>query len=87
MLYYIPLVMLVWMSSLPSHNDLYMGDTVRTTQGDVGTVAFICESYFTILVTRGHHRSRDVHLLVHWDSSYTVTHTVENLSDDDIIVS
>ena len=87
MVYYITLVMLVWMSTLPSHNDLYMGDTVRTTQGDVGTVAFICESYFTILVTRGNHRSRDVHLLVHWDSSYTVTHTVENLSDDDIIVS
>ena len=56
--------MLVWMTSLPSHNDLYMGDTVRTTQGDVGTVAFICESYFTILVTRGHHRSRDDDIII-----------------------
>lgn len=31
----------------------------------VGMVQFVCNSYITILVKKGHHRSHDVHILVY----------------------
>lgn len=58
------------------HDFLIEGTSVRY-KSHVGVVDFICNSYITILIKRGHHRSHNVSILV-YSEQYNLVELIDS---------